>query len=472
MVLLAAMFGSAAAAQQRPPKAATPKERATRSFTTDDGSRFVLVVDDSLRQLHWATATWNDGGDDPPGLEGLTEATLLAARGGTWPHGSKDEAAERAALEALDAAWHEKLLHPQDPAAVARVVECDQAAARLGDPRTFPRVLAAAPAHRPEVLLREPVAVHVVTTIEEALPDVAALLVERREQQPLRGLYRAWTEVVLARAAKRAGNPAGRLHAELLALMMPLTPAGRQLEAPPAIAVPRRAQALACWQATQHPTRTVHLLFGAMDADRAEAVLRAAFATTLLPAPQVATAPPPRPLTAERRSIVDGADRPRLAIAWALPPGFDRWTIEVAARWLGDAQLTQRMARAGHQNAEVTVRAPWPRTIDGASMLLVDVADPDGIEGLLEIVLETCRAAAKRDLTDGAVYQANMALQHDWNLHANDPRQLAAALAEHALLWPTATTETGAPPRVKGADVSRLLRRTFAGRPAVVEGRR
>ena len=52
-----------AVAQQEP----LPRQQIER-FTTPDGSRFVLVRDPDMAQVHWAIATWADGRDDPPGL--------------------------------------------------------------------------------------------------------------------------------------------------------------------------------------------------------------------------------------------------------------------------------------------------------------------------------------------------------------------------------------------------------------------
>ena len=70
-------------------------------------------------------------------------------------------------------------------------------AAELGDARTFRRVLAALPAHRVELLERGGVAVFTLTTIEPALEAVARMVLERREDQALRGLARAWLPSVM-----------------------------------------------------------------------------------------------------------------------------------------------------------------------------------------------------------------------------------------------------------------------------------
>ena len=162
-------------------------------------------------------------------------------------------------------------------------------------------------------------------------------------------------------------------------------------------------------------------------------------------------------------------------VARALPSGADRWTVEAAVRWLAvvpRSQLAQRLARANRPGTNFSARAPWPRTVNGAGLLLLDLDDANGTDGLLEVVLGACADAVDKDIPDGWLFQTNMAMQHDWNLHADDPRLLTAAIAEHALVWPDADIVTGAPPRVGGADVTRLLRQTFAAHPAVVEGHR
>ena len=74
-------------------------------FATPDGSRFVIIEDDTVPQVHWAIASWIDGRDDPRGLPGLAKVTLSCSLRGTWRLGSKDAPGERKALEQLDAAW-------------------------------------------------------------------------------------------------------------------------------------------------------------------------------------------------------------------------------------------------------------------------------------------------------------------------------------------------------------------------------
>ena len=199
-------------------------KREHREFTTPDGSRFVLVQDPQLSQVHWALASWTDGRDDPPGLAGLTTATLRASLLGTWTTGSKDPEAEQRALEALDEAWQARMAAPGDAAVNRTLLQRDRAAAALCDPRAFGRVLAAMPAHRPEIVERDGVGVFALTTVAPALPQVARMVFERREQQALRGLARTWLPSVMARAEAHARHPERRVQAELLALTAPTSP--------------------------------------------------------------------------------------------------------------------------------------------------------------------------------------------------------------------------------------------------------
>ncbi|MFN3242323.1 MAG: insulinase family protein [Planctomycetota bacterium] len=463
---------SAGKRQQAPNKPPGPKNRKTRTFTAPDGSRFVLVQDDQQRQLHWALACWTDGRDDPPGFAGLTSAAVEVSLNGTWTTGSADADAERAALRALDQSWQVKMVDPNNAENNATLLARDQAAADLGDPRTFRRVLAATPAFRPEIVHRDGVAVLVLTTIEPALPAVARLLVERREQQALRGLARAWLPDVMARAQQHALHPERRIHAELLALTMPLSPAIAGLEPPPMTA-PKRADALASWQRSQHPTRTAHVLYGAFDLDRAERVLKEAFAATALPQPVQRPAAPPRPLGAQRRSIVPGMPTDSVSLAWLLPTDVDPWTLRVAGHWLaGDGRGTIRHTlRKKRPDLQVEVVAPWP-TAGNPALLRIDVRDPGRIEGLAADVLDACRQAAALELANGSYHRANTTAQREWTRATSDTRALTTRLAERVLARPGLPVSPKMPPMQKGAEIRRVLAATFASQPAIVEGHR
>lgn len=442
-------------------------------FTSADGSRFVLLPDPSIPLVHWAIASWADGADDPPGLEGLALVTMHASLNGTWTTGSADPAAEAAALNSLDEAWQAQLQAPGDADKAAAVVACDRAAGELGDPHTFLRALAAMPSYRPEVVARYPVAVFVLTTTDTAIGDVGRLLLERRDQQALRGLIGAWMGGAMERAARRAGEPFAALHAEVLALENPTAPLARLLE-PPLPTLPRRQQALATWAASQRPDRTVHVLLGDFDPTAARAELERVFGGPPPADARPRPARPPQPLSAQRRSVVRGTPAPMLAIAWVLPPIPDRYALEVATTWLGDGEQSfvgSRLRRAGQRNMQIRCRAPWPPAESGQSLFLLEISGPNVDGALVEPILAACADAAATPLNESTFYPANMALQRGWNEIAADPRRLAVELAADALLWPGQPTALTAPPRIKAAAVQQLLAGLLRGQPVIVEGR-
>jgi hypothetical protein len=451
---------------------AQPAGQAMR-FTSPDGSTFLLLPDARVPQVHWAVATWVDGDDDPPGLIGLSMTAMHASLAGTWSTGSRDREAERQALRELDDAWQQQLQRPGDAEAAKLLIQRDAAAAALCDPRTFARVLAAAPAHGPEIIDREPVAVLVLTTVDTAIAEVARLLVERREQQVLRGLPRLWLRDCLARSRRNATDPVAILRAEVLALVLPTSPAVGLLSARP-LQAPTREQALTTWAASQRPERTVHVLLGDFDPAAAQAVLSRAFASTSLPPRAERSSLQPRPLAAQRRSIIPGVGQPMLAAAWVLPPIADRHALEAVVRWLGGDDggwIGARLRRAGHEKVEVRCTAPWPSTSAGGDLLLLEVRGADGARDLLGAVLGACNDAARSTRKDDAYDGARIAMQRSWNEISGAPRLVAAELAEQALRWPGQPMRAVAPPRVDAASIEALLAATFGGHPIVVEGR-
>lgn len=439
-------------------------------FRTPDGSRCVLVVDRALLQVQWAVATWADPADDPPGLAGLAFATVVSSMHGTWRTGSLDAAREQDALAALDRA----LARP-----AATSTAADQAALRdaqrdaeaLADLRMFPRVLAAAPAWRPEVRNHGAVATFALATVPEAIAEVARLLVERREQQPLRRLPEAWRDHEACLAATRTNDSSGAVRAEVLELTMPGHPLATWLGTP-TVASPRRDQALAAWAATQRPERTVHVLLGNFDAAAVRDALAAAFTTTALPPAPPPSRPPVRPLANARRSTIAGAATPAAALAWALPAGVDRDQLAVAVRWLAggpDSVLGQELQRAGRAAAVVRCTAPWPPSPDGQGLLLIECNDRTGSVGLADLLLRACGQAAGKPPDEQVLRAVTTTMQHEARARAPDDRDKACELAARILQWPTAPIATDDPGNVDARAVQTLLQRVFAGHPAVVE---
>ncbi len=439
-------------------------------LTTADGSRFHLIQDPTVAHIHWAIASWADGRDDPPGLPGLTMATAQASLAGTWSTGSSDPQAEREALDKLHEAWRQQLAKPGNREAADQVIKLDAEAAKLGDSRIFERVLAAAPAFQPEILDRAPLAVFALTTTEPAIETVAKLLLERREEQALRDLDLAWLPSVLARAQAHALNPRHRLHTEVLALLLPSSPAIAQLEAPPFTA-PTRDQAQAAWQASQHPTNTVHVLIGNFDTDYIKKTLSLVFSETKLIAPARREAPR-RPLGGQRRSIVPGIASGGGAIAWGLPPITDPTALELARRWLMDERGPLRRALGKKRpNLVIDCRAPWPTTTSGQSLLLLDLQDPNGKPGLVNEVIAICKTIADKPLPQGQFYRNYLQLSSDWNRTSDSPRAIAVLLAERALVWPAVKLDRLALRHRKADKVLPILKAVFASNPATVEAK-
>jgi hypothetical protein len=454
------------------PKKQQPRalRRNFERLTTPDGSRFHLIQDPTVAHIHWAIAAWADGRDDPPGLPGLTLATAQASLAGTWTTGSSDPQAEREALTKLDAAWQQQLAKPGDRTIAALVIQLDQEAAKLGDRRMFERLLAAAPALHPEVLDRAPLTVFALTTTEPAIETVARLILERREEQVLRGLARAWVPSVLARLQDHAMHPRRRMYAEVLALLMPSSPAIAHMEAPP-VAAPNRNSAMAAWQASQHPANTVHILIGNFDPTYLKNTLNLVFAETKLVAPKRRQTTP-RPLRGQRRSIVPGIASGGGTIAWVLPPITDPTELELARRWLMDKRgPLHRALDKKRPNLVIDCRAPWPITTNGQSLLLLDIQDPKGKPGVVNEVLEICATITAKPFHTGLFYKTFLQLSREWNSSADSPRSIAIMLAERALVWPSVTLDQLAPRHHRGEDIHPILKAVFGSYPAIVEAK-
>jgi predicted Zn-dependent peptidase len=451
--------------------AALPAQGEPVAFTAPDGTRFVLVVDATMPQVHWAIASPAGCAWDPPGLEGLAQTTVQLSLHGTWSTGSRDPERERQALADLDEAVQRLVRDPRDVAVAVRVKELEELASGYADRAVFPRVLAAAPAFRPELVDRGDAAVLVLTTVPAAIGEVARLHVERREQQPLRSLALGWMETLAARTRAHARDAGNAARGELLALALPDHPANRAY-APPASVAPTRDQAFAVWAATQRPERTVHVLVGGFDAAAARAALAATFVRSELPQSQA----PPR-VTARapggiRRSTIRGDTA--TAVGFVLPRVADRVLLATLAQWLGggaDSVIGRQLERAGRRAATVRATAPWPGAADGAALLLVEANDPGGADGLVGIVLAACRdaaAATGAPLAERAA-AATAELQRCWRAATGDPRALAVELALDALRWPDVPPAADWPAAVDVAALQRLIAATLSGQPVVVE---
>lgn len=458
----AALLTVAAAGQE--PTAPTP-------FTAPDGTRFLLVADPAAAVVHWAVASPADAAHDPAGHEGLAWTLARASLHGTWRLGSHDPAREREAILWLDEAWLRLLRDPRDTVAAEDVKRWDEQARELRDARAWLRALAAAPAWRPELLARDGAAVLALTTTRAGLPEVARLLVERREDQALRDLPREWLATFQERGRTHVADALRNVRAELLALTMPDHPSARAVE-PPNPAPPPRELALETWAVTQAPARTVHVLVGDLDVAEATAALGAAFARSALVAPAAPAAPTPRPLAGVRRSSVAGVPTPTVALAWPLPDAIDGETLAATLDWLGgdDGELTRRLRAAGKPGARLQLTAPWPPAADGRALLAVEATDADGIAGLADAVIAAAKAAASAPPKDDELGRVHAARLRAWRAANPDARAAAATAAATRLAWPSQPFRFGPPPTPTAAAVHACVMRMFATPPAVVEG--
>ncbi len=448
-------------------------QTATTRFQTADGSHFVLIVDASIPQVHWAIATWADTAEEPAGCEGLATAIQRVSLNGTWRTGSLDATRERDALLQLDRSWQLLLRgSPEAPSAAALLAQ-NEAALALGDVTVFARVLAAAPSHRPEIAARGPTSVLTLTTLPAAIANVGRLLVERRDEQAFRLLSQVWLETFAERVQRHARDARNIVRAEVLALTMPDHGMARALDRPTP-GRPTHDHVLAVWNATQRPERTVHVLLGDFEATLVRQTLEATFARTALPPHRPTPTPLPRPLTGTRRSTVVAAGPPSVTMAWSLPPGVDRFALATASRWWAegpDSQLGQQLQRSGRKLAAVTCVAPWPPTTDGSSLLLIEVTDDGGLDGLADLLVNACRKVASTAPTDATLQPVTTSLQREWRAANGDPRALVAEIASQALVWPRQAITRDWPERTDPKAVLELLTKTFAGHPVIVEAK-
>lgn len=442
------------------------------AYTAPDGSRFLLVADPSASVVHWAVASPIDAAFDPAGHEGLAWTIARASLHGTWRIGSHDVAREQESLLWLDEAWLRMLRDPRDTVAAEDVRRWDEQARELCDKRAWLRALAAAPAWQPQIVARDGAAVLSLTTTRDALPAVARLLVERREDQALRDLPRGWLETFQERGRAHIADAMRGVRIELLALTLPGHPSARAFE-PPNPAPPSREQAAKAWAATQAPGRAVHVLVGDLDVAETRTALAAAFARSDLVAPPAPTVPSPRPLAGTRRSQVTGVSAPLVALAWPLPAQLDGDTAATTAQWLAgdDGEIVRRLRAAGRATARVAVTAPWPAAVDGRTLLMLEATDPAGIDGLADALVAVCAALAAAAPTD-----ADLARTHDvrlraWRAANPDARSAAATAAVTHLAWPAQDFRFGAPRPPAAAAVQACLQQVFRAPAAIVEAR-
>lgn len=442
------------------------------TFTAPDGTRFLLLPLPGQRQLTWTVATPIHPELEPLGLEGLAMATATASMNGTWLTGSRDAAREQQAFRDQEQAWQELVANPADANRQQRAIASDAVVASLSDRAAFRQALQQLPTHAPTLLPKDGLCLLQFTTIAAAIPAVAALLVERREQQALREIGRAWTQEVVRRQAVFDADPTAAVRTELLALAMPNHPASRWLDRP-SRALPTRGEAFAAWNATQHPSNCVHILVGGLDPAAARTVLSASFQRTALPAPAAAALPPLRAPQAVRRATVRGTRQPMVALAFVLPEIQDPLLLEIACRWLGNGANSAVARGLSNQQVPLTVRcqAPWPPQRYGRSLLVLEVLGLQTKDDHGTLVLTACRNALQQPPTSAQLAPLLLQLQISSQATANDSRWLGTELARQTFLWPQLPPRLVAAEQVDPNAVQNLLRSILAGQPVVVEGR-
>lgn len=483
-VLPFAQLAETLPAQTRPAQGLPTQARAVSAsgrghldFRSPDGSRFVLLPGDGPGILHWVIATPAGPLEDPPGLEGLSIACAQSSLAGTFRSGSLDAAAERRALADLDAANLALLTAPRDgdrppTELLQRRDSAQAAAAALADPGAFLRALAHAGATDVRVSNRRTVCLLSLTTVPDAVAEVGALLLERREQAALRSFEVAFDAVRALDTAAFDADPLAALRAEVMALAFPGHPLARFGERPGTGPV-SRAQAEAVWRRTQAPSRSVHVLTGRFAANDVRTVLERTFAHSELGAPP----PPPQPpmrSTAMRRSTVPGP-KAAVAVAWPLTGNEDRRLLQAAGRWLGGGTasfLGRELTQAGRTAVRVECRVPWPEGVTAGGLLLLEVlGDGPDEPGLADRVLRLCRDASRQQPSGDEVEQTLRPVLEQWNAATRSPRSFAERIAADLILWP-ATTLPPEPPRpVEPKAMLALLEAILQRQPVVVEAR-
>ncbi len=398
-----------------------PTARQVVSLTTPDGSRFVLVPDiaeDPVPVLHWMVLTPTGPSFDPPGLEGLARAVTRASLAGTRTRGTHDWTSELRALQErgrLDREIQALLIgaaRDEDETAELlagqRMARLDaiEVARDLSDPLAWQRRLANAPAVRIELRETSHAAVLGLTTRPDALPTVASLLVDRRENATLRTVYDEYPAVhAELRAAERERTALLRRDAVGLAYLGSAE-ARVPTEQPGAFDY---STAWSTWQRIAHPSNSLHVLAGGFDPDEVVPLLQAAFARTELPAalsrPREGSA---QGMSRNSRIPTDGPEA--LAIALhpdlALNPGavVEPFEIRLVARWLADGSdslLARELRRRGFNEPETSFLYPFPPDVpDGLLLLEVLSTSPTDPSGALFGSIREILAEAVKDGPD------------------------------------------------------------------------
>ncbi len=340
-------------------------------FSTADGSRFLLVPTGGPPVIHWVMATPAGPLEDPLGMEGLSHATAHAAMGGTLAFGSKNAPLELQALNDLDVIQQEidglhVIGHSPSESLVTSLIKAHRTAQELADPLAWEWTLRRAPAlesrlsfHRAGTLLH-------ITTSFAGLGKVAGLLIERRENALLRDVHNSFRH---ERSELLRNGALGHI---LVGLAL-RGQAVKQLPGRAHAPLPRK-KSLAVFQATHHPSRTLHVLTGGFDTRLVRKVVEETFQETVLPEPldsdlSIAS-------QAKRRLSIKDGDGHTLALAYRCSSKFAA-EADLFMTWLAgpDGALQKELARTGRKSCMVRGEAVFFGP-DRPGALLLIVTDP------------------------------------------------------------------------------------------------
>ncbi len=449
---------------------ATPRE-----VRAPDGSRFLLLPRDGPPIVHWVVASPGGTAEDPAGLEGLSAALVRASLAGTSIASSLDADAERKALSLLefaergfDLAAARNLSLPES--AATQLADARAKAAALFDPTHWRARLRAVPALGPALYETDAGSLLAITTASDGIAAVGALLVERREAQLIRGLHPAFRQVRAELDAARGRVAGGDVRREILGLAYTTHRLAR------ARAIPQQAdplqftQALRQWVRTQHPTRTLHVLVGGFDPDRAAAALQATFDSTKMLAIDVSTAAPPPPASGERRASLPAGPTEIVGLGYFVPASVRDEVVETLVEWLGaDAGgLPAALREVGRPGAAVRVRGPFPDR--RGHLLLIEVEDPTASEGqllrdvdaALALVIE--RPCGEDEVTAAVAHARSRRVAGE----VGAPDLARRVALECGLLGRPVADVLRAPAPVKAEQVGRLATRVLQNRRRVI----
>ncbi len=448
-------------------------------FQAPDGSRVVLVPSEGPPIVHWAVATLVGPEVDPEASPGMAAACALASMRGTWNIGSLDAQRERQALLQLDAAETTLLRAPRgldgSPSAELfdRVQQLRRSAAMFSDPNAFRRMMIGAPTQDPRIQLVGNVSLLTFSTVPYGIELCAKLLLERRENQALRGFRDDYRKVREDAAALWDQDDLAPLRAEAMALAYPGSAVARLADRPTSGSI-SRALAEAAWVQSQHPSRTVHVLTGNFDAQAARADIEAVFLRSNLPRLLPMARATLRSGQAMRRATVAGARYPAAILAWPLSGDEDDATLQTVANWIAggpQSWLSLELMKSGRKEVRVAVRAPWPRTAQNG-MLAIEVSDPaSGAAELTDQVLRLCQRIARSEPTSDEMRAAHGRTLRAWGVHTNSPIELAAHFARTLLEQPETKLPLLPPAMPTSKAVQEMLQQILARQPIVVEWR-